>query len=133
MKQSLEKDCIGKSRFEHRKKDKDEDDSGQLITIQYGTLPPIMAKCGEGTSNGGQVAHGNSEEEDDGMTYIEEDIDLEVERRIYSNLLKQLYQEGNPVADLLGKPSGQSFDYYVLYGMPKRKKIIPRTEKYRSP
>ncbi|KAL2472329.1 hypothetical protein Adt_40465 [Abeliophyllum distichum] len=106
MKESLEKECIGKSRFENRKKD--EDDSGRLITIQFGTLPPVMAsnyllakefknnesdeviteeieevacvlECGEVTSNEGQVTHGNSEEEDDGMTDIEEEIDLEVE------------------------------------------------------
>ncbi|KAL2532539.1 putative retroelement [Abeliophyllum distichum] len=98
-KESIEKECIGKSRFEHRRKDEDEHDSEQLITIQFGTLLRVMAsnylfanqfkkkksndvmkkettkvacvlECGEGTSNRGQVTHDNSEEEDNGMTNI---------------------------------------------------------------
>ncbi|KAL2532877.1 hypothetical protein Adt_06228 [Abeliophyllum distichum] len=93
-----------------------------------------VLECGEGTSNGGQNAHDNSDEKDDGMTNIDEEIDLEVERRIkrvlYINLLKQIYKEGNPVIDLLDEQSGRLFDYYVLYGTPKRRKIVPCTEKY---
>ncbi|KAL2497873.1 Retrotrans gag domain-containing protein [Abeliophyllum distichum] len=71
------------------------------------------------------------------MTDIEEEIDLETEQRIkrvsYKNLLKQLYQEGNPVVGLLGEPSRRSFKYYVLYGTPTRKKRVPRIEKYGLP
>ncbi|KAL2497841.1 putative retroelement [Abeliophyllum distichum] len=157
---------VEKSRFESRKKDEDDDDAGQLITIQFSTIPPIVATnyrlanefkndehdeemmeedqevvCtfeGEGgTSVVNQLAHNNDEEDDDGMTDIEEEIDLEIERRIrrvlYNNLLKQLYQEGNPVVGLLGKPSRRSFDYYVLNGMPTRKKRVPQIEKYGLP
>ncbi|KAL2485255.1 hypothetical protein Adt_30011 [Abeliophyllum distichum] len=105
-KESIEKKCVQKSKFEHRKKDEDEDDSGQMITIEFGTLPPIMAnnyllanefknkerdevmieetaeitcvlECKEGISNRGQVIHDNSEEEEDGMIDIEDKIDLE--------------------------------------------------------
>ncbi|KAL2490816.1 Uncharacterized protein Adt_26444 [Abeliophyllum distichum] len=79
-------------------------------------------ECEEGTSIRNPHTHRNDEEDDDGMTDIEEEIDLEAERRIrrisYNNLLKQLYQEGNPVVGLLGEPSGRSFDYYVLYATP---------------
>ncbi|KAL2497943.1 Uncharacterized protein Adt_23493 [Abeliophyllum distichum] len=155
-----------KIKVEHRKKDEDKDASGQLITIQFGTLSPVMAsnyllanefknkesnevmmeettevtcvlECEEGTSNRDQVIHDNSEEEDDGMTDVEEKIDVEAERRIrrvsHNNLLRQLYQEGNPIVGFLGEPSRRSFDYYVLYGMPTRKKKVPRDEKYGSP
>ncbi|KAL2531758.1 putative retroelement [Abeliophyllum distichum] len=39
----LKGECVGKSKFEHRKKDEDDDDAGQLITIQFGTtMPPVM-------------------------------------------------------------------------------------------
>ncbi|KAL2527591.1 hypothetical protein Adt_12645 [Abeliophyllum distichum] len=110
-------ECVEKSKFEHRKKDEDEDDARQLITIQFGTMPPVMAnnyllanefknkehdeeimeeneavcklQCEERTSTGNQFTH--SDDEDDGMTDIEEEIDLEVGRRIrgisYNNLL----------------------------------------------
>ncbi|KAL2497336.1 hypothetical protein Adt_22886 [Abeliophyllum distichum] len=64
---------------------------------------------GEGTSAENQFTQGN-DEEDDGMTGIEKAIDLEVEQRVmeilYNSLLKQLYQEGNPVVDLLGELFG---------------------------
>ncbi|KAL2518173.1 hypothetical protein Adt_14420 [Abeliophyllum distichum] len=113
--------CVGKSKFEHRKKDEDDDDAGQLITIQFGTMPLVMdnnyllanefknkehdeemmeeneeavctLECGEGTSAGNQFTQSNDEEEDDRMTDIEEEIDLEAERRIrgisYNNVLK---------------------------------------------
>ncbi|KAL2471290.1 hypothetical protein Adt_39426 [Abeliophyllum distichum] len=77
------------------------------------------------------------EEEDEGMTDIEEEIDMEtkgIRRGVsYNNLLKQLYQEGVREVDLLGEPSGRFFDYYVLYGTPKRKVRVPRFEKYGSP
>ncbi|KAL2504005.1 hypothetical protein Adt_19626 [Abeliophyllum distichum] len=86
---------------------------------------------------GNQFIHGNDEEEDDQMTDIEEEIDLEAEQRIrrvsYNNLLRHIYQEGNLVVGLLGEPSGRSFNYYVLYGMPTRKKRVSRAEKYGSP
>ncbi|KAL2497797.1 Uncharacterized protein Adt_23347 [Abeliophyllum distichum] len=94
-------------------------------------------ECGEGTSTGNQFTHGNDEEEDDWMTDTDEDIDLEAERMVriisYNNLLKQLYQEGNPVVDLLGDTFGRSFDYYVLYKTLKRKKRVPCTKKYGPP
>ncbi|KAL2491759.1 putative retroelement [Abeliophyllum distichum] len=49
-------------------------------------------ECREGKSTADQVIHSNDEAEDDGMTDIEEEIDLEAERRIrgvsYKNLLK---------------------------------------------
>ncbi|KAL2531746.1 hypothetical protein Adt_05097 [Abeliophyllum distichum] len=38
----LKGECVGKSKFEHRKKDEDDDDAGQLTTIQFGTMPPVM-------------------------------------------------------------------------------------------
>ncbi|KAL2466942.1 hypothetical protein Adt_42793 [Abeliophyllum distichum] len=121
--------------FEYRKKDEDEDDFGQSITIQFGNLSLVMAsnyllankfknkesdvvilketaeiacvlECGEGTSNRGQVTHEKSEEEGDGMIDIEEEIDLEAERRImgvlYNNLLRHLYQKSNQIVDLFG-------------------------------
>ncbi|KAL2461797.1 hypothetical protein Adt_45217 [Abeliophyllum distichum] len=70
------------------------------------------------------------------MSDIEKEIDFKAEQRIrtvsYNNLLNQLYQKGNPLLNLLGEPSGRSFDYYVLYGMPKKRKRIPRVEKYGS-
>ncbi|KAL2512858.1 Uncharacterized protein Adt_18458 [Abeliophyllum distichum] len=47
MKESIENECVGKSRFEHRKKDEDEDDSGRLITIQFGTLSPFQLTYGQ--------------------------------------------------------------------------------------
>ncbi|KAL2526340.1 hypothetical protein Adt_11394 [Abeliophyllum distichum] len=107
-KQSIEKECVGKLMFEHRKKDEDKDDYGQMITIQFGTLPPVMAnnyllanefknkksdevmmeetaevacvlECEEDIFNRVQVTHDNSEKEDDGMTYIEDEIDLEAD------------------------------------------------------
>ncbi|KAL2498205.1 hypothetical protein Adt_23755 [Abeliophyllum distichum] len=85
-------------------------------------------ECEEGTSVGNQLAQNNDEEDNDGMTDIEEEIDMEIERRIrrvsYNNLLKQLYQEGNPVVGILGEPLRRSFDYYVLYGMTTRKKRV---------
>ncbi|KAL2491203.1 Uncharacterized protein Adt_26831 [Abeliophyllum distichum] len=127
----------------------------QDIVEQFGTMPPVMAnnylltnkfknkehdeeiteeneeaactlECGEGASTENQFTHGNDREEDDEMTCIEEEIDLEAERRIrrvsYNNLLGQLYQEGNPVVGLLDEPFGRSFNYYVLYGTPTMKK-----------
>ncbi|KAL2457705.1 hypothetical protein Adt_46255 [Abeliophyllum distichum] len=94
-------------------------------------------ECGEGIFAGNQFIHSNNEEDGDGITKIEEEIDLDAEQRIrgvsYNNILKHLYQEGNPVKGLLGEPSGRSFDYYVLYGMLTRKKMVPRIEKYGSP
>ncbi|KAL2465940.1 hypothetical protein Adt_41791 [Abeliophyllum distichum] len=39
----LKGECVGKLKFEHRKNDEDEDDAGQLIAIQYGTMSPVMA------------------------------------------------------------------------------------------
>ncbi|KAL2486833.1 hypothetical protein Adt_31589 [Abeliophyllum distichum] len=103
----LTKECVEQSKFERRKEGEDDDDDG------------------------------NNEEGDDRVTDIEEEIDLEAEQRIkgisYNNLLKQLYQESNPVIGLLGEPSERSFDYYVLYRTPTRKKRVPRSEKYGSP
>ncbi|KAL2526563.1 hypothetical protein Adt_11617 [Abeliophyllum distichum] len=84
VKESLKDECVGKSKFEHREKDENEDDSEKVITVQFGTLPPVMSsnyllanefknnendevimeettkvayvlEYGEGTSNGGQV------------------------------------------------------------------------------
>ncbi|KAL2497515.1 Uncharacterized protein Adt_23065 [Abeliophyllum distichum] len=58
-------------------------------------------ECGESIPAGNQFTHSNDGQEDDGMTDIEEKMDLEAEQRIseilYNNLLKQLNQEGNPV------------------------------------
>ncbi|KAL2525688.1 hypothetical protein Adt_10742 [Abeliophyllum distichum] len=66
-------------------------ESGEVIMEETAEVA-YMLECGEGTSHRGQFAHKNSEEEDDGMTDIDEEIDLEVERRIrrvsYNNLLK---------------------------------------------
>ncbi|KAL2527087.1 Uncharacterized protein Adt_12141 [Abeliophyllum distichum] len=162
--EELPESSSGRSKFERSKKDENEDDPRQSITIQFGTLPPVLAnnyllanefkskeneeverkndeeeacmlECGEGI---GQTSrHVYEEEEDDGMTDIEEEIDLETERRrmgvSHNNLLKQLYQEGVREVDLLGESSGRSFDYYVLYGTPKRKVRVLRFEKYISP
>ncbi|KAL2512208.1 hypothetical protein Adt_17808 [Abeliophyllum distichum] len=103
----LIEDMLKNKKFEHRKKDEDDDDAGRLITIQFGTISPVMAnnyllanefenneydeemmeeneevactlKCGKGTFATDQVIHSNDEEEDDGMIDIEEKIDLEV-------------------------------------------------------
>ncbi|KAL2526902.1 Uncharacterized protein Adt_11956 [Abeliophyllum distichum] len=94
-----------------------------------------MLECGEGIGQTSRDVY--EEEEDDGMTDIEEEIDLEMERRrmgvSHNNLLKQLYQEGVQEVDLLGESSGRSFDYYVLNGTPKRKVRVRRFEKYGSP
>ena len=159
----LPEDSSGRSKFERHSKDEDEDDPGQSITIQFGSLPPILANnyllANEFKSKGDEgpqedeseeactlecvVEIGQTsgdiygEEEDDGLTDVEEEIDLESERRkrgvSYNKLLKQLYQEGVREVDLLGEPSGRSFDYYVLYGTPKRKMRVPRSEKYGPP
>ncbi|KAL2491846.1 Uncharacterized protein Adt_27474 [Abeliophyllum distichum] len=92
----------------------------ERLERKFGTMPPIVAnnyllanefknkehdkeiteeneeaaytlECGEYTSAGNQFTHGN-DKEDDGMADIEEDIDLEAERRIreisYNILLK---------------------------------------------
>ncbi|KAL2466795.1 hypothetical protein Adt_42646 [Abeliophyllum distichum] len=106
--ESIEKECVGKLRFEQRKKDEDEDDYGQLITIHFDTMSPVLAsnyllanefknkesdkamieetaeiacilEWEESTSNRGQVIYDNSEKDGDRMTDIEEEIDLEVE------------------------------------------------------
>ncbi|KAL2486850.1 Uncharacterized protein Adt_31606 [Abeliophyllum distichum] len=86
-----------------------------------------VLECREGTSNGGQVTHENSEEEDDGMTDIEEEIDLEAVRRIrrvsYNNLLEQLFQEGNLVVGLLDEPSGQ--DLFNKFSNEHNGPIVP--------
>ncbi|KAL2480328.1 Uncharacterized protein Adt_33294 [Abeliophyllum distichum] len=149
--EELPENSFGRSKFERRKKDENEDDPGQSITIQFGTLPPILANnyllANEFKSKEDEEIKENDEEEactleyeeevDDGMTDIEEEIDMETEGRkrgvSYNNLLKQLYQEGVREVDLLGEPSGRSFDYYVLYGTPKRKVRVPHFEKYGSP
>ncbi|KAL2480620.1 hypothetical protein Adt_33586 [Abeliophyllum distichum] len=121
----LKGEYVGKSKFEHRKNDEDNDDAGRLITIQFGSMPSVMAnkyllanefknkehdeeiteenkeaactlECGEGMSAKIQFTHDNDREEDDEMTDIEEEIDLEVGRRVrrvlYNNLLGQIYQ-----------------------------------------
>ncbi|KAL2474281.1 hypothetical protein Adt_35017 [Abeliophyllum distichum] len=140
--EELPESSSGRSKFERSKKDENEDDPGQSITIQFGTLPPFLAnnyllanefkskeneeaekeddeeeacmlECGERI---GQTSRNIcAEEEDDGMTDIEEEIDMETERRrrtvSYNNLLKQLYQESVREVDLLGESSGRSFDY----------------------
>ncbi|KAL2470851.1 hypothetical protein Adt_38987 [Abeliophyllum distichum] len=44
LKEELSTDkCVEKSKFERRKKDEDDDDAGRLITIQFGTIPPVVA------------------------------------------------------------------------------------------
>ncbi|KAL2486670.1 hypothetical protein Adt_31426 [Abeliophyllum distichum] len=162
----LKGECVEKSKFEHRKDDEDDDDVERLITIQFGTMSPVMPnnyllankfknkehdeeitkenkeaacllECGECTSPGNQLIHSNDGEEDDEVIDIQDEIDLEAESRIrrvsYNNLLGQLYQEGNLVVGLLGEPYGRSFDYYVLYGMPTKKKMVHRAEKYGLP
>lgn len=66
------------------------------------------------------------------MTDIEEE--KRKKRGVSRNkLLKQLHQEGVREVDLLGEPSGRSYDFYVIYGMPKRRVKVPRSEKYGSP
>ncbi|CAA3006188.1 Hypothetical predicted protein [Olea europaea subsp. europaea] len=140
---------FGRSKFEQDRRDGE--DLDQLLTIQFGTLPPIVAnnyllanefknkekekeerkdneeeacvlECEEGQTSRGAY----DDEGDDGMMDIEEEIDLEAERRkreiLHNILLKQLHREGVREVDLLGKPSGRSFDYYVLYGTPKGKR-----------
>ncbi|KAL2543307.1 hypothetical protein Adt_04285 [Abeliophyllum distichum] len=86
--EQLIEECVEKSKFESRKEDEDNDDAGQLITIQFGTMPPVMAnnyllanefennkhdeemmeeneevactlECGEGTSATDQVIDSN--------------------------------------------------------------------------
>ncbi|KAL2505043.1 hypothetical protein Adt_20664 [Abeliophyllum distichum] len=139
----------------------DKKEDRQSITIQFGTLPPVLAnnyllanefkskeneeverendeeeacmlECGEGIGQTSRDVY--EKEDDDGMTDIKEEIDLEIEKRrrsgvSHNNLLKQLYQEGVREVDLLGESYGRSFDYYVLYGTPKRKVRVPRFEK----
>ncbi|KAL2475348.1 hypothetical protein Adt_36084 [Abeliophyllum distichum] len=134
--EKLPESSCGRSKFERSKKDENEDDPGQSITIRFGTLPPVLAnnyllanefkskeneeverendekeacmlECGEEI---GQISRDVYEEEDDdGMTDIEEEIYLETERRrrevSHNNLLKQLYQEGVREVDLLGELS----------------------------
>ncbi|KAL2542256.1 hypothetical protein Adt_03234 [Abeliophyllum distichum] len=154
---------VKKSKFERRKKDEDYDDVGRLITIQFRTIHPVMAsnyilanefkndeemmeeneeavctlESEEDTSVENQLAQNKDEEGGNGMADIEEENDLETERRIrrvsYNNLLKQLYQEGNLVVGLLGEPSRRLFNYYVLYGTPTKKKRVPEIYKYGSP
>ncbi|KAL2540083.1 Uncharacterized protein Adt_01061 [Abeliophyllum distichum] len=115
--EELPENSSGRSKFERRKKDENEDDPGQSITIQFGTLPLILAnnyllanefKSREDEEIEDEEIKENDEEEactleceeeeDDGMTDIEEEIDMETEGRrrgiSYNNLLKQLYQEG---------------------------------------
>ncbi|KAL2532124.1 hypothetical protein Adt_05475 [Abeliophyllum distichum] len=107
-------ECVGKSKFEHRKNDDDDDDdddddTGQLITIQFGTMPLVVEnnyllanefkskshdeetmeeskevctlELGEGTSIENQMISVNNEEEDNGITDVEEEINLEADRR----------------------------------------------------
>lgn len=85
-----------------------------------------MLECEEGQTS--WAAH--NEEEDDGMT------DMEVERKrrgvLRNILLKQLHQEEIREVDLLSKPFGHSFDFYVLYGMLKSKARVRRVVKYGS-
>ncbi|KAL2491925.1 hypothetical protein Adt_27553 [Abeliophyllum distichum] len=40
----LKEKYVGKSKFEHRKNDEDEDDdnAGRLVTIQFGTMLPVI-------------------------------------------------------------------------------------------
>ncbi|CAI9786863.1 unnamed protein product [Fraxinus pennsylvanica] len=47
--------------------------------------------------------------------------------------VEALNRAGVREVDLLGKPSGRSFDYYVLNGTLKRKRRVPRSEKYGLP
>ncbi|KAL2542151.1 hypothetical protein Adt_03129 [Abeliophyllum distichum] len=123
----------GRSKFERSKKDENEDNPGQSITIQFGTLPPVLAnnyllanefkskeneevekendeeeacmlECGEGIGQTSQDVC--EEEEDDGLTDIEEEIDLEAERRrrrvSHNNLLKQLVSRRCPRSGFVG-------------------------------
>ncbi|KAL2513173.1 hypothetical protein Adt_18773 [Abeliophyllum distichum] len=95
----LIEECVEKSKFERRKKDKDDDNDGQMITIQFGTMLLVMAnnyllanefennehnkdmideneeasctlECREGTSAIFQFIHSNNKEDDDEMTDI---------------------------------------------------------------
>ncbi|KAL2471382.1 hypothetical protein Adt_39518 [Abeliophyllum distichum] len=79
-------------------------ESDEVITEETEEVACVL-ECGEGTSSGGQLTHGNSDELDDGMMDIEEEIDLEADRRIrrilYNNLLRQLCQKVNLVVYLL--------------------------------
>ncbi|CAA2968873.1 Hypothetical predicted protein [Olea europaea subsp. europaea] len=158
--EELPESSSGRSKFERGRRDGEDPD--HLLTIQFGTLPSVTAnnyllanefknkekeeeeredneeeacvlECEEGQTSRGPY----NGEENDGMTDIEEEIDLEAERRkrgvSHNTLLKQLYREGVRKVDLLGEPSGRSFNYYVLYGTPKRKNRVPRSEKYGSP
>ncbi|CAI9776006.1 unnamed protein product [Fraxinus pennsylvanica] len=158
--EELPETSFGRSKFKRGKKD--EEDLDQPITIQFCTLSPVMANnyllanefkskedvkeemedneeeaCVLEFEEGQTSQEVYDEEEDDGMTDIEEVIDLEAERKRIevsrNTLLKQLQQEGVREVDLLGEPFGRSFDYYVLYGTPKRKKRVPPSEKYGSP
>lgn len=101
--------------------------------MEYNKEEACVLECEEGQTSRGTY----DKEEDDGMTDIEEEIDLEVERRkmgvSHNTLLKQLHREGVREVDLLGEPIRRSFDYHVLYETPKRKRIVPRFEKYGSP
>ncbi|KAL2531787.1 hypothetical protein Adt_05138 [Abeliophyllum distichum] len=121
--EELPESSSGRSKFERSKRDENDDDPGQSITIQFCTLPPVLAnnylpanefkskenehvekeddeeeacmlEYGEGI---GQTSRDIYEkEEDDSITDIEEEIDPETERRkiSHSTLLKHLYQEG---------------------------------------
>ncbi|KAL2532667.1 hypothetical protein Adt_06018 [Abeliophyllum distichum] len=93
----LKGECVRKSNFEHRKNNEDDDDAGQLLTIQFGTMFLVMTKnyllanefknkehdeeimeenkkaictlkCREGIYARNQFTHNNDEDEDDGMT-----------------------------------------------------------------
>ncbi|KAL2491133.1 putative retroelement [Abeliophyllum distichum] len=111
--EELPENSSGRSKFERRKKDENEDDPGQSITIQFGTLPPILA-------NNYLPANEFKSKEDE---------------EIEDEEIKENDEEEACVreVDLLGEPSGRSFDYYVLYGTPKRKVRVLRFEKYGSP
>jgi hypothetical protein len=61
---------------------------------------------------------------------IEQEIDIVQEAKdrglSVEKLLKELYEAGNPAVGLLGEESGK-WDYHVLYGNPKIKKLIPKS------
>ncbi|KAL2531385.1 Uncharacterized protein Adt_04736 [Abeliophyllum distichum] len=117
----------GRSKFEQSEKYENEDHPWQSITMQFGTLPPVLANnyllANEFKSKENEEAEKEEDEEEACMLECREGID-QTSRNVC---------EGEEHGDLLDESSGRSFDYYVLYRTPKRKVRVPRFEKYGSP
>lgn len=64
-------------------------------------------------------------------TEIEAEVEVDITEEANSKrisiqkLLKQLYKQGNLAVGLLGEEFGK-FDYYIIYGTPKVKNLVPK-------